>query len=113
MALVIDICILFLLVNICRIYAPVSAAIAYVFGLLAAYTLLARYVFFDGKNTKSEVSRKLQFFVVGIFGVVFSYLCIVFFYELLSLELMLSKALTACIHFVVVYLIRKTYVFRS
>ena len=108
----IDLTALFVLTEFVGIHFLVSAAIAYLLGLVVNYLLSIHWVF----SSRNIVDPKIEFILftlLGIVGLLLNELIIWGFAELLMLHYMFSRVLSAFIGFPTKFALRKLVLFRN
>ncbi len=110
-AFIVDFSSLYILTDFFGIYYLVSAAIAFVLGLIANYFLSINWVF----NRRTLDNRKLEFGVftlIGLVGIVLNEVFIWFFTENLDIYYLFSKIMAAVIILFWNFFARKFALFR-
>ena len=110
-ACVIDYTALATLTQAFRIYYLVSAAIAFMLGMLTSYILNVAWVF-DKRTFKNRELEVSIFFSIGIAGLVLNHFCIQFFTESIKLHYIFSKVIATIAVFVMNFSARKYILFR-
>ncbi len=108
----IDLAALFALTEFVGIHFLVSAAIAYLLGLVVNYLLSVSWVF-SSRNMADPKMEFIVFTLLGIIGLLLNELIIWGFAELLLLHYMVSRVLSAFIGFPTKFALRKLVLFRN
>jgi len=95
-AFIVDFLSLFILTDYFGIYYIISAALAFILGLVTNYLLSIRWVF-NQRNINNKTIEFTLFAVIGIIGLVLNELFIWFFTSELGFYYMISKIITAII----------------
>ena len=110
-AFIVDFGSLFILTDFFGVYYLISAAIAFILGLLANYILSVNWVF----NRRTLENRKFEFGIfalIGIIGLGLNEVIIWFFTDNLQIYYLYSKIISAVIIFFWNFLARKFTLFR-
>ena len=110
-AFIVDFLSLFILTDFFGIYYLISAAIAFILGLIANYFLSISWVF-NKRKLKNRHFEFGVFAVIGIIGLGFNEIFIWFFTQDLQIYYLLSKILAAVIILFWNFLARKFILFR-
>jgi putative flippase GtrA len=111
-ATIVDGGILFILTDFAHIYHLISAAIAFIFGLLANFYLSKLLVF---KGSKVNLSLSAEFMgcaVVGTIGLIFTELILILFTDFFAIHYMISKIIATVIVFLWNYVARKKLIYK-
>lgn len=111
-ATIVDGGILFILTDFAHIYHLISAAIAFIFGLLANFYLSKLLVF---KGSKVNLSLSAEFIgcaVVGTIGLIFTELILILFTDFFAIHYMISKIIATVIVFLWNYVARKKLIYK-
>jgi putative flippase GtrA len=110
-AFVVDFGLLYLLTELLGLYYLISAAIAFLFGLLTNYSLSRLWVF-DRRTIKNVAVELVIFTAIGIVGLGLNEVIIWFVREKIHFHYMIAKAISAGIVLIWNFGARKTVLFR-
>ena len=91
---------------------PVAASLGYLGGLLIAYMLLIRYVFFDKRSRDRSLELAL-FILSGFLGVFLTFISVKVYVSIFEENIFRAKFFAVSISFITIYLFRRLVVFRS
>lgn len=113
LALVVDVAVLATCVRAAQVPADVAAGVGYGAGALAHYVLSRRYVFAPGWLDNLRWAEFAIFLATGLSGLAATIGVVRVLTQEAGLPLPLSKAGAVAVSFVLVYLLRKSIVFRT
>lgn len=109
-ALFVDMSLLFILTEFCRIYYLISATISFLAGIAITYIFSKLYIF-----TKTSISNRAAeftvFFIIGVIGLGLNNLFLYIFTDIFSIHYMLSKCFVIAITYLWNYFARKKFIF--
>ena len=111
LAFVVDFGLLYLLTELLGLYYLISAAIAFLFGLLTNYSLIRLWVF-DRRTIKNVAVELVIFTAIGIVGLGLNEVIIWFVREKIHFHYMIAKAISAGIVLIWNFGARKAVLFR-
>jgi putative flippase GtrA len=111
LAFVVDFGLLYLLTELLGLYYLISAAIAFLFGLLTNYSLSRLWVF-DRRTIKNVAVELVIFTAIGIVGLGLNEVIIWFVREKIHFHYMIAKAISAGIVLIWNFGARKAVLFR-
>ncbi len=109
-AFALDFACLFVLTHYCHVHYLISAAIAFVVGLIVNYALSVAWVF-DRRRMKSWIVEFALFSLIGLGGLLLNEVFIWFFTEILLLFYLISKIISAILVYLYNFLARKVVLF--
>ena len=108
-ALLFDGAVYFVSVNFTNIYPPILASISYSLGLILAYFLLLRFVYSKANNLRTF----FLFLLSGMLGIFSTFLSSFIFLRYIYNDAYLAKVCAVLVSYVVVFLYREYFVFKS
>ena len=111
LAFVVDFGSLYLLTEFAGLHYLISAAVAFLFGLVTNYCLSRLWVF-DRRTIKNSAMEFVVFTVIGVVGLGLNEVIIWFVTEEIHLHYMLAKAVSGGVVLVWNFTVRKTILFR-
>ncbi|NNC98730.1 MAG: GtrA family protein [Gammaproteobacteria bacterium] len=111
-ALVVDVGLMTLLIEIAGMPYLYAAAIGFTAGCTVAYVASTRFVF-ENRNTHSESTTAILFVLVGIGGLLLNQLVLYVGVDLLAVHYLLAKFVSAGLVFWFNFLVRGSLVFRD
>ena len=113
-ALSIDMGIYAALINWTNCPAPISASISYTVGLVVAYILMVKFVFNESSRTQKPLAEFAIFTLTGLIGIGVTYATVYGLTEIFHLaDAVWAKIFAVGCSFVIVYLSRKLFLFKS
>jgi len=113
LALAVDVAVLAACVGATSLSAGVSAGIGYGAGALAHYALSRRYVFAPGWLERRRLTELAAFIATGLCGLASTVGAVRILSDGFAVTLSISKAVAVAFSFILVYLLRRSIVFRS
>jgi putative flippase GtrA len=110
-AFIVDFCSLFIFTDIFGVYYLLSAAIAFILGLIANYALSINWVF-NKRTLDNRMSEFTIFAVIGIIGLVLNEMIIWLFTDYVGLFYLVSKIIAAALILFWNFFARKFTLFR-